>query len=42
MWENDLGTEFDEEVWLEICNKIHFPFTSPNIKETNYKLMFKF
>lgn len=42
MWENDLGMEFDEEVLLEICNKIHYPFTSVNIKETNQKVFFTF
>lgn len=32
IWENDMGESFDENVWLNICNNIHFPFTSNKVK----------
>ena len=42
IWETDLAIKFDENIWLNICDRIHFPFTSNKIKETNFKFIHKF
>lgn len=32
IWERDIGKSFEDNAWLNICNRIHFPFTSNKIK----------
>lgn len=34
IWERDLSRTFEDDVWVNICHRIHFPFTSIKIKET--------
>ena len=41
IWETDLAIKFDENIWLNICDRIHFPFISNKIKESNYKFIHK-
>ncbi len=41
IWEKDLDMELNEITWLNICDRIHFPFTSNKIKEANFKFIHK-
>lgn len=38
VWEKDVGME-SNDMWLNICNRFHFPFTRNKIKEANFKLI---
>ena len=42
IWETDLVRKFDKNIWLNICNRIHFPFISNKIKEANFKFIHTF
>ncbi len=39
-WE-ELGMSFEENTWLNICERTHFPFTSNKVKEANFKFIHK-
>lgn len=41
-WETVLAMRLDENTWQNMCDRIFFPFTSNNIKVTNFKFIHKF
>ena len=42
IWEKELGRNLEDNAWLNICERIHFPFTSNKIKEANFKFIHKY